>query len=88
MNGILGLPWLFEKVMKMWQFADLDVAWKGQYGPPTRLLGGFNLESSKLLKSLPSFMVRIDGMVEIQARGEMGENDGIGQSTGVWPFIT
>jgi hypothetical protein len=43
--------------------------------------GGFQLKSSKVLKSLPSFMVRINGMVEIQARNEMGQNDRIGQST-------
>jgi hypothetical protein len=96
-----------KKVMTTQQFDGLDIAWKGQYGPPTQLLGvstskvvsfwkshdnetiwqfghclkrsiwssypaigGFNLESSKFLKSLPSFMVRMDGMVEIQACSE------------------
>lgn len=47
-SGILGLPWLCdEKVMKMRQFAGLDIAWKGQYGPPTQLLG---VSTSKVVR--------------------------------------
>jgi hypothetical protein len=47
------------------------------------ITGGFYLKSSKFLKALPGVMVRMDGMVEIRSRSEMGKNDGKGQSTGL-----